>query len=82
MSVMDVDATVSIPFSLVDEIAEDSPTAEDGLQLGDQIVNFGNVESGDNLLPKLASEAKSNQGHGISVVVLRQAALVNLIVNT
>lgn len=51
---MDVDATVSIPFALVDEIAEDSPAAEDGLQLGDQIVKFGNVESGDNLLSKLA----------------------------
>ncbi|KAF7152346.1 hypothetical protein RHSIM_Rhsim01G0033400 [Rhododendron simsii] len=78
ISAMDVDATVSVPFALVDEIAEDSPAAEDGLQLGDQIVKFGNVESGDNLLSKLASEAQSNQGCGVSVVVLRQAAVVNL----
>ncbi|KAH7860633.1 hypothetical protein Vadar_015892 [Vaccinium darrowii] len=74
----DVDATVGIQFALADERAEDSPTAEDGLRLEDQIVKFGNVESSDNLLPKLASEDQSNQGHGISVVVLRQAALVNL----
>lgn len=80
MSAMGVDATASIPFALVDEIAEDSPAAEDGLQLGDQIVKFGNVESGDNLLSKLASESQSNQGRGMSVVVLRQAALVNLTV--
>ncbi|XP_058186302.1 uncharacterized protein LOC131303446 [Rhododendron vialii] len=80
ISAMDVDATVSIPFALVDEIAEDSPAAEDGLQLGDQIVKFGIVESGDNLLSKLASEAQSNQGRGVSVVVLRQAAVVNLTV--
>lgn len=80
MSAMDVDGTVSIPFALVDEISEDSPAAEDGLQLGDQIVKFGNVESGDNMLQKLASEAQSNQGRGVAVVVLRQAAVVNLTV--
>ncbi|GFS31454.1 26S proteasome regulatory subunit [Actinidia rufa] len=77
---MDVDVTVSIPFALVDEIAEDSPAAEDGLQLGDQVVKFGNVESGDNLSPKLASEAQTNQGRGIPVVVLRQGALITLTV--
>ena len=80
ISAMDVDVTVSIPFALVDEIAEDSPAAEDGLQLGDQVVKFGNVESGDNLLPKLASEAQTNQGLGIPVVVLRQGALITLTV--
>ncbi|XAR66757.1 hypothetical protein NMG60_11013084 [Bertholletia excelsa] len=78
VTAMDLDVNVSIPFALVDEISEASPAAEDGLQLGDQIVKFGNVESGDNLLPKLASEAQSNQGRGISVVVLRQCALINL----
>ncbi|XP_057515028.1 probable 26S proteasome regulatory subunit p27 [Actinidia eriantha] len=80
LSAMDVDVTVSIPFALVDEIAEDSPAAEDGLQFGDQVVKFGNVESGDNLLPKLASEAQTNQGRGIPVVVLRQGALITLTV--
>ncbi|KAI8004080.1 hypothetical protein LOK49_LG08G03222 [Camellia lanceoleosa] len=57
ISAMDVDVTVNGPFALVDEISEASLAAEDGLQLGDQIVKFGNVESGDDLLPKLASEA-------------------------
>ncbi|GMP35823.1 hypothetical protein CsSME_00008132 [Camellia sinensis var. sinensis] len=80
ISAMDVDATVNIPFALVDEIAEASPAPEDGLQLGDQIVKFGNVESGDDLLPKLASEALSNQDREIPVVVLRQGALINLTV--
>ncbi|PSS13945.1 26S proteasome non-ATPase regulatory subunit like [Actinidia chinensis var. chinensis] len=80
ISAMDVDVTVSIPFALVDEIAEDSPAAADGLQLGDQVVKFGNVESGDNLLPKLASEAQTNQGLGIPVVVLRQGTLITLTV--
>lgn len=54
---MDVD--VSVPFALVDEIADASPAAEDGIQFGDQFVKFGNVKNGDNLLRKIASGAQS-----------------------
>lgn len=77
-SSMDVDVIVSIPFAMVDEIADASPAAEDGLQLGDQIVKFGIVESGDNLLPRLASEAQTNQGRAIPVAVKRHGTLINL----
>ncbi|CAK7338202.1 unnamed protein product [Dovyalis caffra] len=79
-SSMDVDMIVSIPFAVVDEIADASPTAEDGLQLGDQLVKFGTVEYqvGENLLQKLASEAQANQGHAVPVVVMRQGAPINL----
>jgi len=78
MSEMDVD--VSRPFAMVDEITEESPAAEDGLQLGDQIVKFGNVEYGDNLLPRLASEAQMNHGHPVPMVVMRQGTSINLTV--
>uniref|UniRef100_A0A7C9DXH4 Nas2 N-terminal domain-containing protein n=1 Tax=Opuntia streptacantha TaxID=393608 RepID=A0A7C9DXH4_OPUST len=74
----DADVTVKIPFAMVDEISEASPAADDGLQLGDQIVKFGNVEAGDNLLSRLASEVQANQGHAVSVVVMRQGALTGL----
>ncbi|XP_026403906.1 26S proteasome non-ATPase regulatory subunit 9-like [Papaver somniferum] len=70
--------STSLPFAIVDEIADVSPAAEDGLQLGDQIVKFGNVESGDNLLSRLASEGQSNQGNQVPTTVLRQGGLVNL----
>ncbi|GJX04635.1 acetyl-CoA carboxylase [Tanacetum coccineum] len=43
-----------VPFAM-------AQTAHDGLQLEDQIVKFRDVEYGDNLLPKLASEAQKNQ---------------------
>ncbi|GKV03304.1 hypothetical protein SLEP1_g15630 [Rubroshorea leprosula] len=76
----DMDVISSIPFAMVDEIADASPAAEDGLQLGDQIVKFGNVKAGDNVLQKLASEVQANQGHGIAILVLRQGALVNITV--
>ncbi|GLT43696.1 hypothetical protein SLA2020_176290 [Shorea laevis] len=75
-----VDAISSIPFAMVDEIADASPAAEDGLQLGDQIVKFGSVKAGDNLLQMLAAEVQANQGHGIAILVLRQGAPVNLTV--
>ncbi|KAK9055166.1 hypothetical protein SSX86_026248 [Deinandra increscens subsp. villosa] len=78
MSVMDVN--VSRPFAMVDEISEESPAAEDGLQLGDQIVKFGEVEYGDNLLPKLASEAQMNRGRPVPMLVMRQGTLINLTV--
>ncbi|KAJ6330741.1 hypothetical protein OIU76_009357 [Salix suchowensis] len=79
-SSMDVDMMASIPFAVVDEIADASPTAEDGLQLGDQLVKFGAVEYqvGENLLQKLASEAQANQGHAVPVIVMRQGAPINL----
>ncbi|KAI3975556.1 hypothetical protein MKX01_002388 [Papaver californicum] len=70
--------SASLPFAIVDEIADASPAAEDGLQLGDQIVKFGNVESGDNLLSRLASEGQLNQGNQVPTTVLRQGGLVNL----
>ena len=79
-SSMDVDVVVHIPFATVDEITDASPAAEDGLQLGDQIVKFGNVEAGENLLQRLASESQSNLGCAIPVVIMRQGALINLTV--
>ncbi|XP_023545321.1 26S proteasome non-ATPase regulatory subunit 9-like [Cucurbita pepo subsp. pepo] len=77
---MDIDANGGIPFALVDEIADASPAADDGLQLGDQVLKFGNVEGGDDLLHRLASEAQSNQGRPIPVVVTRHGTPVNLTV--
>lgn len=77
-SSMEVDMKASVPFAFVDEISESCPAAEDGLQLGDQIVRFGSVESRDNLVQRLAAEAQTNRDHPISAVVLRQGALVHL----
>lgn len=79
-SFMEVDVDIGVPFAVVDEIADASPSAEDGLELGDQIVKFGNVESGGGLLRRLASEAQSNQGHAVALVVLRHGVLINLAV--
>ncbi|KAK2367955.1 putative 26S proteasome regulatory subunit p27 [Trifolium repens] len=77
---MNVDVLVSRPFAVVDEITDASPAVEDGLQLGDQILKFGNVEAGDNLQQRLASEAQSSMGQTVPVVIMRQGNVINLTV--
>ena len=76
----DVDMITEISFAVVDEIDEASPAAQDGLHLDDQIVKFGAIELGDNLMSQLSSEIEKNQGCAIPVVVLRQGARVSLVV--
>ncbi|KAF5749513.1 26S proteasome non-ATPase regulatory subunit 9 [Tripterygium wilfordii] len=82
LTAMDVDVIASIPFAVIDGIADASPAAVDGLQLGDQIIKFGNVDyqPGENFLQMLASETQSNQGQAIPVVAIRQGAPINLAV--
>ncbi|XP_068648187.1 uncharacterized protein [Aristolochia californica] len=75
---MDVEPISNVPFAAVDEITEGSPAAVAGIQLGDQIVKFGNVEIGDDLVRRLASEAQSNQESAVPVVILRRGTLINL----
>ncbi|KAG5593716.1 hypothetical protein H5410_034948 [Solanum commersonii] len=75
---MDIDVVFSRPFAVIDEITEASPAAEDGLQLGDQVVRFGNVQSVENLLQRLAAEAQSNQGCAVTMTVVRQGAMTNV----
>ncbi|URE38152.1 Magnesium transporter [Musa troglodytarum] len=57
------EAVSRIPFAIIDEIDGDSPAAEDGLQLSDEIVKSGNVEKCENLQSRLMAEAQSNQGN-------------------
>lgn len=78
VSPMQEDLVVKIPFAMVDEITDDSPAAEDGLQLGDQIIKFGNVEMGDEVVHRLASEARSNEGLPIPIVIMREGSQMNL----
>ncbi|EPS60916.1 hypothetical protein M569_13886 [Genlisea aurea] len=77
---MDVDLVVGRPFAVVDEIIESSPAAEDGLQLGDQIVKFGSVEMGENLFMRLVEEAQAKQGQPVPVAVIRRGTLINILV--
>ncbi|XP_020083419.1 26S proteasome non-ATPase regulatory subunit 9 isoform X2 [Ananas comosus] len=77
-SPVEEDPIVRIPFAIIDEIVDDSPAAEDGLQLGDEIVKFGSVEIGDGLQAKLVSEAQSNQGRTVPLIIIRHGSVMNL----
>eukprot|EP00252_Welwitschia_mirabilis_P012676 TRINITY_DN28006_c0_g1_i1.p1 TRINITY_DN28006_c0_g1~~TRINITY_DN28006_c0_g1_i1.p1 ORF type:complete len:234 (-),score=64.94 TRINITY_DN28006_c0_g1_i1:205-906(-) len=77
---MDEDIIVGLPFAVIDEIFEGSPAAMDGLKLGDQILKFGSVNNGENLIPRLSREAQSNQGKEIPVLLLRQGIQMHLTV--
>ncbi|XP_078433349.1 26S proteasome regulatory subunit [Wolffia australiana] len=68
------------PFATIDEISEESPASVDGLCLGDLVLRFGDVGKGDDLLPRLASEAQLNQGKPVQVAVLRQGSPLTLTV--
>lgn len=74
------DSFLGVPFAAIDEMIEGSPAAQDGLRLGDLVVRFGNVVMGDELLPRLASEAQSNQGSPVSVAIMRQGSPLTLAV--
>jgi 26S proteasome regulatory subunit N4 len=75
---MEEDPVTGLPFALIDEITDGSPAAVDGLQLGDEIVKFGNVEAGDRLQERLMSEAISNEDSQVSLVIIRQGSVMNL----
>ena len=60
----DVDMITEMSFAVVDEIDDASPAAEDGLHLNDQIVKFGAIELGDNLMHKFLLKLR-----GIKVVL-------------
>lgn len=75
---MDEDAIARLPFALVNQIFDGSPAASDGLQLGDQILKFGSVDGGENLVSRLAREGQTNQGSAIPVIVMRRGVQVHL----
>lgn len=74
------DSSYGLPFAVFDELQQGSPAALDGIMLGDQLVKFGSVEGGDNLLVRLAREGHMNEGNAIPVIVLRRGVQVQLTV--
>lgn len=80
-SPMDEDAgEAALPIAVFDEVTEGSPAAMDGILVGDQLLKFGSVDGGDNLLMRLAQEGQDSEGQGLHVVVLRRGESVHLTV--
>ncbi|MCO5556020.1 hypothetical protein L7F22_009564 [Adiantum nelumboides] len=79
-SILGVDSPNGLPFAVFDEVQEGSPAALDGLMVGDQLIKFGSVEGGDNLLMRLGREGRMNEGNAVPVAVLRRGVQLQLIV--
>ena len=76
---MDEDAgESSLPFAVFDDVSDGSPAAMDGVVMGDQLVKFGSVDGGDDLLMRVAREGQANEGRGLPVIVLRRGERVHL----
>ena len=71
---------LGLPFAVFDEVQEGSPAALDGIMYGDQLIKFGSVAGGDNLLQRIAREGQLNEGISIPVIVLRRGIQVRLTV--
>ncbi|KAF7065690.1 hypothetical protein CFC21_071768 [Triticum aestivum] len=75
---MEEDLVTRLPFAMIDDIADGSPAALDGLLLGDEIVKFGSVEAGGRLQERLVSEALSSEDNQVSLLIIRQGSPMNL----
>lgn len=70
-------------FAVIDDLVEGSPAHAGGLLLGDQIVNFGDVEKNEQLgdtIPRVAAEAQAAASANVTktVTVLRRGAVLEL----
>mmetsp|Transcript_38606 Transcript_38606/g.83942 ORF Transcript_38606/g.83942 Transcript_38606/m.83942 type:complete len:223 (+) Transcript_38606:128-796(+) len=60
-------------FAMIDEVTSGSPAADDGLLVGDLVVQFGEVRhSGGGELARVAQALQQNVGSAMQVVVQRQ----------
>lgn len=75
---MEEDVVTRLPFAMIDDIADGSPAALDGLLLGDEIVKFGSVEAGGRLQERLVSEALSSEDNQVSLLIIRQGSPMNV----
>lgn len=68
------------PFALVDEVSTSSPAAQDGLQIGDQILQFGSLSIKDvgSSLRKVAEYAGDHENSKVLVKAVRAGKLVQV----
>ncbi|KAF6259949.1 hypothetical protein COO60DRAFT_1294635 [Scenedesmus sp. NREL 46B-D3] len=67
------------PFAVVDEVAEGSPAAAAGIQLGDQLCRFGAAVAGSGSeLQQVAQELQGHEDQEVPVVFLRAGQAVQM----
>ncbi|XP_030634270.1 26S proteasome non-ATPase regulatory subunit 9 isoform X1 [Chanos chanos] len=73
------DLPLPSPFARVDSVAQGSPAHQAGLLVGDEIIEFGSVNSGNfQNLQNIASVVQHSEGKPLSVAVIRNGGKVHL----
>ncbi|XP_061116995.1 26S proteasome non-ATPase regulatory subunit 9 [Conger conger] len=76
---MEQDAPLPPPFARVDTITPGSPASQAGLCVGDEIIEFGSVNTGNfKTLQNIASIVQHSEGKSLSIAVIRGEQKVHL----
>lgn len=68
-----------IPFALVTEVFDSSPSHRGGIQNNDKIIRFGNIHAGNHRkLTAVGNLVRQNEGTEIPMKVLRDGSIVDL----
>ncbi|KAL0979394.1 hypothetical protein UPYG_G00184510 [Umbra pygmaea] len=71
-SLMEEEVTLPCPFARVDDVSQGSPAFQAGLRVGDEIIAFGSVNTGNfQNLQNIASVVQHSEGKPLSVTVIR-----------
>ncbi|XP_071387801.1 26S proteasome non-ATPase regulatory subunit 9 isoform X1 [Centroberyx affinis] len=76
---MDHEVTLPPPFARVDAVTQGSPACGAGLRVGDEIIEFGTVNTGNfQSLQNIASVVQHSEGKPLRVAVIRSSQRVQM----
>ncbi|KAJ8286264.1 hypothetical protein GJAV_G00036430 [Gymnothorax javanicus] len=76
---MEEEPSLPAPFARVDAITPGSPASQAGLRVGDEIIEFGSINTGNfQTLQNIASVVQHSEGKALSITVVREGQTVHL----
>ncbi|XP_036383628.1 26S proteasome non-ATPase regulatory subunit 9 [Megalops cyprinoides] len=76
---MEQEVSLPPPFARVDTVTQGSPASQSGLRVGDEIIEFGSVNTGNfQSLQNIASVVQHSEGKPLSITVIRSGQKVHL----
>ncbi|XP_066510535.1 26S proteasome non-ATPase regulatory subunit 9-like [Hoplias malabaricus] len=76
---MEQEASLPPPFARVDAVTQGSPAYQAGLHMGDEIIQFGSVNTSNfQNLQNIASVVQHSEGKSVSIAVVRNGQSVHL----
>ncbi|XP_059194016.1 26S proteasome non-ATPase regulatory subunit 9 [Centropristis striata] len=76
---MELQVTLPPPFARVDAVSQGSPACGAGLKVGDEVIEFGSVNTGNfQNLQNIASVVQHSEGKPLRVTVIRDGQKANM----